>query len=152
MREIKFRAWHNEGKEWVDDIVIDTRGNYYISDRCEFEGDNRRLVLCQYTGLKDKNGREIYEGDIVSQNYATHDHDGTAILDGPGKSLWAIYWGEDIRHGAWRGLGIGVRYVAIHIPTESMFDTESVFAMHRFREIEVVGNIYENPELLDKKT
>ena len=65
MRDIKFRAWHVEGKCFVRDFILDDRGNYYISDHCEYMGDDRELILMQYTGLKDKNGKEIYEGDIV---------------------------------------------------------------------------------------
>ncbi|MBR3180671.1 hypothetical protein IKF63_01155, partial [Candidatus Saccharibacteria bacterium] len=72
MRELKFRAWDTEAKCYVKDpILTDNFGQVY--EVCE-EASNKRgtclithkpnVILEQYTGLKDKNGKEIYEGDI----------------------------------------------------------------------------------------
>lgn len=61
-REIKFRGWDEKNKEMVDNI------NLLFSNRlndCFEEYEECGLKIMQYTGLKDKNGKEIYEGDIV---------------------------------------------------------------------------------------
>ena len=68
MREIKFRAWDKELKEYVgiNNIAIDpTNGDVVELGGYELLDVNRFAVLEQYTGLKDKNGVEIYENDIV---------------------------------------------------------------------------------------
>ena len=74
MRPIKFRVWDNNSKEYVNPDFIKVLGNGHwtvwdeINDIEARNGDEcgSQLVLEQYTGLKDKNGKEIYEGDTVN--------------------------------------------------------------------------------------
>mgnify|MGYP001613549239 CR=1 FL=1 len=67
MREIKFRVWDKENKFFNSDYSIN--GDYvygYCEGRIIKKDEQDKLVFMQFTGLKDKNGKEIYEGDIVS--------------------------------------------------------------------------------------
>lgn len=85
MRELKFRAWDNESQQFLDveahfsnevSVTPDewSRGNITPA---RFLVDQSKITLMQYTGLKDKNGVEIYEGDIVREfdaNWQPEEH------------------------------------------------------------------------------
>jgi hypothetical protein len=60
MREIKFKVWDIENKRWASDTLCFAVGE--MSKRAEEKG----YILCQFTGLYDKNGKEIYEGNIIT--------------------------------------------------------------------------------------
>ena len=121
-REIKFRAWINydgfhgemiNGCQAWGENHIDWNANDELSPTHE------STILMQYTGLKDKNGVEIYEGDIIPNK--TH---GNLIVEYDDNSA-AFYLWKDKQNL----LGF-----PIHFSAKS--------------ELEVIGNIYENPELL----
>lgn len=149
MREIKFRAWDKGLKRMIylseptvenDDfsgIVFKLR-DYFVS---AFSSDRIEDVeLMQYTGLKDKNGREIYEGDIVKTSCG----DIGIIKFGIPKDM-TINGGEyDVDY-------IGF-YIDIIKGDWGTTDVESRVAplVDDYYEIEVIGNIYENPELLEE--
>ena len=67
MREIKFRAWDIEAKEFkdMDEVTVDVQSDGTLCGCWHDEDGPWEVILMQYTGLKDKNGKEIYEGDIV---------------------------------------------------------------------------------------
>ena len=77
MREIKFRAWDSVVKDWVpmgvnhiSDLVrikaTKKKGEFLIDT---FDSGSRRLILMQFTGFHDRAGKEIYEGDIIKYHY-----------------------------------------------------------------------------------
>ena len=129
-REIKFRAWDKKNKEMINDIAIYPEYDWVVqSDNdalCERErAEDGQIILMQYTGLKDKNGKEIYEGDIVKFDTTWNEKD------------WENIIGE-------------VRF------NEGCFVITDKNGNHyeevrHTDEIEIIGNIYENKELLTNK-
>lgn len=125
----KFRAWHKELKMMyeVKSLVytlrlarLENRNNVFPSRTCSFD----EIILMQYTGLKDKNGVEVFEGDIViawSQGVK-----GAFEIKRRIDGLWLLY-------PAWKDGQFW--YLS---PTEDGRET-----------IEIIGNIYENPDLLE---
>lgn len=125
MREIKFRAWDKEKNKFVQDVdgvsldgqILDLwMSEHGIGNR------DRDVVLMQYTGLKDKNGKEVYEGDVLSTNLTSPD-------------------------------AIKFVYVKCFSGGEYVFKATTENYSTSWRElcnldVEVIGNIYSNPELL----
>lgn len=141
-REIKFRAWDKKSKMmWTPIRSIDFAHGYVeLSKLAEPESDKDfdEIELMQFTGQIDKNGKEIYEGDIVrlietvkilyKPEFEQMDFIGKIEFDNEGADYNIIGNSEDDL----RGLGVADQ------------------------EIEIIGNIYEhshllNPELLEKK-
>ena len=117
MREIKFRAWFKGGlngekeAKMTDEFDFsDFDGEYFIPEGCYLVN----MEIMQFTGLKDKNGKEIYEGDILDnegarQKYEVIFHNGCFCISQGG--------------------------IGYHIFNE--------------KKVEVIGNIYENKDLLE---
>lgn len=125
----KFRAWLKEEKEMIDvDEIHWSDGQLdFIGDGITFKCKSDDLVLMQSTGLKDKNGKEIFEGDVVQyQNTKVPSADSKGVIRY--FDNWAMF-GIDIEHNEPRALFFNG--LADHIS------------------LEAVGNIYENPELLE---
>lgn len=137
MRKIKFKFYCKEHKfvesgfgEKITEIHFDQRGEVGLA--CPLCFKSRPMKLLQYTGLKDKNGKEIYEGDICY------------ITDG-----WGNEWTSKVEWGDMHG-DKPENYPAFDLSPqvdEELNSFASVFESGDHT-IEVIGNIYENLELL----
>lgn len=122
MREIKFRAWENE------------RMRHDFWQRCDLgnylngKGVFKDVIVMQYTGLKDKNGKEIYENDFFDCIYKK---DGC-------KHMQLVVWNDKRAMFTLKPYGKCDQVNVKHTMTE-------------LERLEVIGNIYENKELLNIK-
>lgn len=140
MREFKFRAWERIVKVMINGLpricVSGIGGNkhgYKILSKIDNYYD--RLILMQYTELKDCNGIKIFEGDILE--FTVFDHNGH---DTQCKGNVKFEHG---RFEIWNALD------SEYYGTDEAFELFWVFAQDE--EIKITGNIHENPELLRKE-
>ena len=130
MREIKFRAWLKEDKKMENVKTMDFTDktirclkknefiNAYLLRRVSFDD----VELLQYTGLKDKNGKEIYEGDIL------------------------FFRDENMKYVVvWQDAAFIIKSIEIRKYSEKMYWIDDVEIC-----CEIVGNIYENKNLLEE--
>lgn len=120
MRDIKFRAWDKNNNDWFNhdggELYIELDGVINFGWNGELMGDcTDRIILLQYTGLYDKNGKEVYEGDILFDDH--HDEYGLVRFE---EGKFSVLW---------------------ETTTDDLFENCDV--------LELSGNIYENPELLE---
>jgi hypothetical protein len=123
MREIKFRAWdRNENDRFRMKRNLSLNSAYFQQETLS------GIEVMQYTGLKDKNGREIYEGDVLQS--------------GNGR-LWEVKFGE------YKGVFNSAPQLGWYV-----FGDGNTLMLTKYESAsdEIIGNIYENPELLTRPT
>lgn len=120
MREIKFRAYFEDGEMLKLDLITNPKDIIRLFTQC------KDAKIMQYTGLKDKNGKEIYEGDIVKVS--------------------TVYHNTEIKH-----IGKVVFERGAFIVTSStMADHYMTFIeLDNDWDIEVIDNVYENPQIFE---
>lgn len=124
MREIKFRAW--DGEQMHHDWMIFSEEAGEVTAR---QLAKKASVVMQFTGLRDKNGREIYEGDILESEY-------TNVGD-EGPRCHPVVWGN----GRWN---------CDHSVTGCCKPWRGDLNGHHQSEV-IIGNIWEHPNLLESK-
>ncbi len=140
MREVKFRAWNGTNME--HNVMAGWLGAYYVkgideNDSACMSTFNTHLgssPLMQFTGLKDKGGKEIYEGDVVAHKILPSSVNGspTAIQI---ELRYEVVWWQGDYSGSWKCRSIAA------MPQLMDFAPD----------LEVIGNIYENPDLIRGK-
>jgi uncharacterized phage protein (TIGR01671 family) len=139
MRKIKFRVFDKglkiihylDGKDPHDDLNFFDGNVYYynLQNGCGSMGDDSGYVLMQFTGLLDKNGEEIYEGDIIKSE-TSHPLE--------------IFW---------MGIAWGIRFTDFgNVEEEIICDDGGDMTFEkgdRLPYMEVIGNIYDNPLLIN---
>jgi len=141
VREIKFRAWDKLYKRMIfhsanyneydhdgfDCVWGDSVGYEWVDEGGGGIRWNKQVILMQYTGLKDKNDKEIYEGDIVK--YENNIESGIAIVE-----------------AFFNTANFHFRWIEQKTETPSIFTSTDYLGCNE--ELEIVGNIYEHKELI----
>ena len=157
MREIKFRAWDSKQKKYIDEVYPQEymfESNDWDSpdygDMCEalsfFPKSpmgptfNGRIIYEQFSGLKDKNGKDIYEGDILENKESTQKIIAEGHWEADDFERGVVYYDSELAR-------FGLKFYSKH-GGEGYTGREQHIDMYVSNGDTVIGNIHENPELL----
>lgn len=146
MRYLKFKVWDKKQKKMFDVYSLGKDFVSVVTDdgidpgvNC-FDGDyfKNNIVVLQYTGLKDKNRTEIYEGDLL--RFPAKDK-----WDETNYSAFEVFF-----HDGNESYGTGIGYRMCRMYNQGVIGGGVVHTFHpkNTERMEVIGNIYQNPELL----
>ena len=132
MRDIKFRAWDTWQNKYLQDennlLINPFSGEQTTVEMGEIYGNTDQYILEQYTGLKDKNGVEIYENDVVRMH---------VIVLSPDDKIGVVKYSPQYGY-------------SLHF-TSGRMARQEYWATGDKHKIEVIGNIHENEDLLEKQ-
>lgn len=133
-KEIKFRIWLKEKKQMIQDVhICPEYGWLVMSDNDALEEicgriSEKELIWMQYTGLKDKNGVEIYENDIIDIHQTVNGYN-QFVIQYDNYKFSARYYNQKTKQ----------------ILGWYQYDLDELFEINETeKEMEVIGNIYEN--------
>ena len=151
-REILFKAKSGVSGKWVEGLVFNAGNMQYIYTKPKSDGNRQEIyevdpdTICQYTGLMDKNGKKIWENDILM----CHDNPVDLV-----KAVFGEFNVIEVESEEVIDSVIGWHYEVI--PTDELSKCEPFcYSMPltdtyiKLNEMEVIGNIFDNPELLEE--
>ena len=133
MRDILFRGKRVDNGEWVEGYYAGVaKNNIILTGRIDITetigAEAFRIIpetVGQYTGLTDKNGRKIFEGDIVKRYYQSNVLFNVGVINWDSRSAW---WACQL------------------------YTMNPCFSLYDENQVEIIGNIFDNPELLENNT
>lgn len=145
-REIKFRGKDIQSNKWVyGNLIIDNKGNCKIvefdNDGNNFEFNVNSDTVGQFSGFKDKNDKEMYEGDVFA-----------LPANGSIKDFEAFGW-EPLypRYVRLVAVAYGLDGFGFCSPCHAKLKNPDISAMSAHDRMYNIGNIYDNPELMEEK-
>ena len=150
MREIKFRAWHKEKKIMGEVLGIDIlHKEIFFSNEdvdCYEHVDFKNIELMQYTGMKDVTEKEIYEGDVVKLV-----HTGIEISADRLEDLKRFVGIIKYENGIFKIVRTEKSLIESKYFEMEQKKVSEIFIYSKLYDLEVIGNIFENKELLEIK-